>query len=338
MFLGPVSDRGGAPIVLVFFIALNILFAQPASEPLDLITYGRIREEGNAHSRAMDYATELMDGIGPRLTGSPNLKKAIAWARDRLSGMGCSNVRQESWGEFGIGWRQRNVWVRMTEPDTATFIAQAAPWSPATPGTVAGEVVAVRGFVEEKEFEPHRGKLAGKIVLLGTAPSAPEVFPIDKPLFERLDDRLLAEFARYPLGGPDTGQERFEKAFARFELLEKAGRFLAAEKVAAVIVPSGNNAKGGASGGTIYADTNYTFGWYVYRREQALQVPLVIVAIEHYGRVSRLLERNAPVRIELNIDSEFTGDHEEAFNVFADIAGVDPKRKDEVVIGRGAPG
>ncbi len=321
--------RGPVPVCL---IALNILLAQPATEPLDLVTYGRIREEGNAHSRVMDYGTELMDGIGPRLTGSANLKRAIAWARDRLSGMGCSNVRQESWGEFGIGWRQRNVWARMTQPDTATFIVQAAPWSPATPGAVAGEVVAVRGFVAEKEFEPHRGKLAGKIVLLGTAPSAPEVVPIDKPLFERLDDKQLAEFARYPLGGPDTGDKRFEKAFARFEMLEKAGRFFAAEKVAAVIVPSGNNARGGASGGTIYADTNYTFGWYVYRREHALQVPLVIVAIEHYGRLTRLLERKVSVKVELNVDVEFTGDREEGWNVFADIAGVDPKRKDEVVM------
>jgi hypothetical protein len=37
--------------------------------------------------------------------------------------MGCANVHLESWGEFGMGWRQRNVWVRMTAPDAAVFIA-----------------------------------------------------------------------------------------------------------------------------------------------------------------------------------------------------------------------
>ena len=43
--------------------------------------YARIRDEGVSRSKVMDYATELIDGVGPRLTGSRNLKKAIDWAR-----------------------------------------------------------------------------------------------------------------------------------------------------------------------------------------------------------------------------------------------------------------
>ena len=65
--------------------------------------YARIRDEGLSRSQVMDYASELMDGIGPRLTGSPNLKRAIDWARERLTGMGLSQVRAERWGEFGLG-------------------------------------------------------------------------------------------------------------------------------------------------------------------------------------------------------------------------------------------
>ena len=49
---------------------------QPSSESLDLTMYERIREEGLNHSHVMEFASALMDGIGPRLTGSPNLKKA----------------------------------------------------------------------------------------------------------------------------------------------------------------------------------------------------------------------------------------------------------------------
>ena len=100
----------------------------------------------------MDYATELIDGIGPRLTGSPNLKKAIDWAREQLTQMGLSQVRAESWGEFGVGWEQSNVWVRMVAPDTAVFIAQAAPWSPATPGPVTADVRSVGGLPNQQAF------------------------------------------------------------------------------------------------------------------------------------------------------------------------------------------
>jgi len=44
---------------------------QPATGPLDLSMYARIREEGFSHSHIMEYASALFDGIGPRLTGSP---------------------------------------------------------------------------------------------------------------------------------------------------------------------------------------------------------------------------------------------------------------------------
>jgi hypothetical protein len=96
--------------------------------------YGQIRREGFDHSHIMEYASGLFDGIGPRLTGSPNMAKANAWTRDQLTAMGCANAKLESWGEFGMGWRQISTSVDMATPDTAVLIAQATPWSPATPG------------------------------------------------------------------------------------------------------------------------------------------------------------------------------------------------------------
>ena len=78
---------------------------QPAKENLDYAMYQRIRDEGLTHSHVMDFASALMDGIGPRLTGSPNLHRANEWTRDQLAAMGCSNAHLEDWGEFGMGWQ-----------------------------------------------------------------------------------------------------------------------------------------------------------------------------------------------------------------------------------------
>jgi hypothetical protein len=96
---------------------------QPATETLDLAMYQRIRDEGLNHSHVMEFATALMDGIGPRLTGSPNLAKANAWTRDTLTKIGLENARLEDWGEFGMGWVQLNTWARMVTPDTAVLVA-----------------------------------------------------------------------------------------------------------------------------------------------------------------------------------------------------------------------
>ena len=170
----------------------------------------------------------------------------------------------------------------MIDPDVTTFIAVAAPWSPPTAGVVTAEVVAVRGFASESEFEPLRGKLRGKIVLLGRAPGPPDIIPIDKPLFQRLDERQLAEHARPETESSGTGDRENEKAFAHIELAKTGGRFLASEGVRAVIVPSGDRPTGGSSGGTLWADGNAGFGWLAYQKEHAMHVPLVIIANEHY--------------------------------------------------------
>src|SRR5277367_6317058 len=167
---------------------------QPSTEAIDLNAYNAIREEGLEHSHVMDYAGGLMDGIGPRLTGSPNMAKANAWTRDQLTKMGCMNAHLEDWGEFGMGWQQLNTWVRMTTPDTAVFVAQATPWSPSTNGVISGQAVSVV-INDEKDFDRYKGKLAGKIVLLG---EMREVNPVDKPLFTRMDEKDLAKVADYP--------------------------------------------------------------------------------------------------------------------------------------------
>jgi carboxypeptidase Q len=169
---------------------------QPAKENIDLSMYERIRDEGVTHSHVMDYASGLMDGIGQRLTGSPNLRRANEWTRDQLTAMGCSNAHLEDWGEFGMGWQQLNTWVRMTSPDTAVFIAQAAPWSPSTNGAVNGQAIWI-DVKDEKDFDKYKGKLAGKIVLLG---DMREVNPVDKPLFTRMDDKDLAKLAELSAG------------------------------------------------------------------------------------------------------------------------------------------
>jgi hypothetical protein len=116
---------------------------QLAVEKLDLTMYQKIREEGLQQSRIMDYASALADDIGPRLTGSPNMAKANAWTRDQLTAMGCVNAHLDDWGEFGMGWQQLNTWVRMASPDTAVFIAQATPWSPATNGPITADATWV---------------------------------------------------------------------------------------------------------------------------------------------------------------------------------------------------
>jgi Peptidase family M28 len=301
--------------------------AQPATENLDYIMYQRIRDEGLSHSHVMEFASALMDGIGPRLTGSPNLKQANEWTRDQLAAMGCSHAHLEDWGEFGMGWRQLNTWVRMSAPDTAVFIAQALPWSPSSKGPINGRAVWVDAK-DEKELEKHKGKLAGKIVFFG---EMREVKPVDKPLFERRDHASLKQLAEFPVHAEEQ-QRQFQDFIKRLEFREKAGQFFGAEHAAGVVLPSRDGRDNGGSGGTIFDDGGGGLGWFAYQREHAEVLPVVVTAIENYGRVYRLLKANVPVTVEMDVETEFTGDHEHGFDTIAEIPGTDPKLKEEVVM------
>jgi len=300
---------------------------QPAMETLDYSAYASIRAEALGHSHIMEYASALMDGIGPRLTGSPNVKKANEWTRDQFTAMGCANAHLEDWGEFGIGWAQLNTWVRMTAPDQAVFIAQAAPWLPATKGPVSGAAVWV-DIKDEKDFDKYKGKLAGKIVLFG---DMREVKPVDKPLFTRDDEAELKKTEEYPIRIAPFNRD-LQAFMRRAQLRQKVGRFFADEQVAAVLFPSRDGENGGGSGGTIFDDNGTSLGGIVYHREETNPVPLAVMAIENYGRVYRLLKANVPVTLEASIESQTTSDHEHAFNTVAEIPGTDPKLKDEVVM------
>jgi hypothetical protein len=299
---------------------------QPAKETLDYNMYQKIRIEGLTHSHVTEYASALMDGIGPRLTGSPNVKHANEWTRDQLAAMGCSNAHLEDWGEFGLGWQQLNTWTRMASPDTAVFITQAAPWSPSSNGTISGQAVWM-DVKKEEDLDKYKGKLAGKVVLLG---EMREVKPVDKPLFERDDEKDLAKIIEHPLV-PE--QEYFTPELMKsIDLRQKISKFLADEHALAVILPSRDGRNNGGSGGTIFVDSSRGLGWFSYQREHIQPVPVVIAAIENYGRVYRLLKANVPVTIEMNVDVKFTGDHEHGFDTIAEIPGTDPKLKDEVVM------
>ncbi|HUO17617.1 MAG TPA: M20/M25/M40 family metallo-hydrolase [Verrucomicrobiae bacterium] len=305
---------------------------QPDKENLDLPMYGRIRAEEFSHSHIMEYASGLFDGIGPRLTGSPNLAKANAWTRDQLTAMGCANAHLENWGEFGLGWRQISTSVFMTSPDTAVLIGQATPFSPPTTGTVNAEVIAVPALKEEKDFDAWRGKLAGKIILYSRFPVVNA--DLEKPLIQHYDPDKLEKIYDYPLNGDMQEQhvlsatpEQIEEAFKKANFRERVAQFFADEHAIAILLP------GYAGGPGVFKDDNgEQMGFRVFMPDHRQPIPSAVVSNESFGRMSRLLKEHVAVSASLNIHTEFTGDRETGYNTIAEIPGVDPALKNQVVM------
>ena len=207
------------------------------------------------------------------------------------------------------------------------------PWSPATPGPVTGDVVFV-SITDDKDFDKYKGKLDGKIVLYGAMREVP---PVDKALFDRYTDKELEDIAEFPVSANAAGlspemQARLKTYMERQRMINKVAQFFADEKVAAVIEPSRDGKNGGGSGGTIFDDNGATLGRTPYIADQRVKIPVVVAAIESYGRLYRLTQAHAPVSVEINVDTKFTGEHEHGFDTIAEIPGTDPKLKDQVVM------
>jgi len=303
---------------LVCVVAAISFLVPPAwaQEKLDLETITRIRYEGFRNSKVMELASGLMDSIGGRLTGSPNMKKANEWTRDQLTAMGLSNAHLESWGPFGRGWTNQYVNVRMTSPDVTPLIAYAEAWTPGTNGVVQGKCIRVN-IEDKKDFDKYKGKLAGMILIFG--PDA-EVKPITEAPFKRLSDDDLAKIGEYQVPS-ERPPFRFADFLKRQQFVKELNQFLADEKVLAVI----DHSRGTAGGGTVFVQSGGS-----YKQGETTTVPKITVASESWTRIARLLQQKKDVTLEVNVTNTFYDDDPMQYDTIAEIPGAD--RKDEIVM------
>ena len=311
--------------ILGFVFAALAAVVVRAQDTLDYALLAKIQNEALSRSQVMDHVGWLSDVYGPRLTGSPGFARAADWAVKRLSEFGLGNAKTEKW-KFGKGWSLTRFQAHLLEPQRQPLIGYPKAWTPSTQGAVTADVVRV-AIGSEADFEKYRGKLRGTIVL--TQP-AREVRMLEGRITWRMGDELLAEAERLPI--PPAAGPR-PPAPSGPSLAEKALQFFLAEGVVAVldrgsdqsIVAMGGNENLSPmtqrpDGGTIFVQAGGP------RDENAGKVPpQVTLAVEHYNRLVRVLDRGLPVKMEIDIQAQF---HDETdmngMNVIAEIPGSDP--------------
>jgi carboxypeptidase Q len=303
----------------LFLLSFSLCFlavSSPAQEKVDLDMVNRIRYEGFRNSKVMEIASGLMDGIGPRLTGSPNMKRANEWTRDKLTEFGLANAHLEPWSPFGRGWANEYINVRMVTPDIAPLIAYAKAWTPGTSGEVRAQVMRVN-IASPQDFPKYKGKLAGKILLIG---DDPEVKPSVEPLSERYTEKSLAEISQYSIPS-ERNDARFREFARRGGMQRQILKFLEEEKVVALI----DHGRSGPGGGTVFVQQGGS-----QKVGQTTTIPQITMAVEHWNRIARLLNQKKEVDLELNVRNNFYDDAMTQWDTLAEIPGAD--KKDEVVM------
>jgi Zn-dependent M28 family amino/carboxypeptidase len=339
-------------------------FAQSAGrvgEKIDEAMIAKIKEEGLKRSQVMETIGYLTDVHGPRLTGSPQLKRAAEWTKGKAAEWGLANVHSETWGPFGRGWSLEGFTANIVEPSFGSLIAVPKAWSPSTPVTVRGTPIYL-DVSKEEDLEKYRGKLHRAIVLLGAPRDVKPLF--EAPARRQNDENLLAlanglssrRAAATPTPGaaptvgplppgspgavPGTPFGGTAEQRAALALQNKKWQLIYEEGAAVVLEP------GRGDGGTVFVgsvtlpakDTGSTAsasspanrGPRPWAADAPDIIPQVVVAVEHYNRIVRMLQKETPVKLEIDIAARYHTDDLMSQNIVAEIPGDD--LKDEVVM------
>ncbi len=287
-------------------LALALLPLQPLHAEASEAQLNQIVDEGLSHSQAMANASQLMDGIGSRLTNSDNYDRAAQWAMGKFTEYGATNVHLEPY-DFGLGWNLESWEARMVQPRMIVMRSIPVAWSPPTDGMISAPVI-LAPMSKKEHFEKWRGKLAGKIVMV-SLPGTPG--ESTKPQFRRYEAKDLAELDKYELPDDETMPYKEGNKGDLFPL--ELSRFLKAEGALAMVRKS-------------YRDNGLVSGeGYLYESENRLALPFMELSAEDYRRLARLEVAGKPPVLQLAISARYNESDLTAENVIADIPGSDPK-------------
>ncbi len=358
----------GALLIYAFLLP-TASFAQTATPakavynaPKEVID--KIKDEGMNRSQVMQTLSYLSDVIGPRLTGSPGMKRGNDWTRETLEKWGLQNAHLESWGPFGRGWTLKRFSAMVDGPTAFPLIAYPKAWSPGTDTLIPAPVVdpkAKKGkspapaapqstaytaevvrfnATKEEELDQFKGKLKGKIVLVGPIREVKAHFEAEG---KRATEKELLDLADAPnpnaprpATAPAGGPVGLPPNFAQMQQFNaKRMRFLSSEG-AAILVDAGRG-----DGGTIFVqgaavvppETPTTGQPPMNVRTKGANVPIQIsTAVEHFNRMSRMIDAGEKVTMTVDLAVEFQDQDPNGYNTVAEIPGTDPTLKEEIVM------
>lgn len=285
-------------LTLGFILTANQISAQSIVEKI-------VQEETN-NSQLQAMAHELLDKIGPRLVGTPQMQQANDWAVQKYTSWGIQ-ARNEQWGEWK-GWERGITHIDMLSPRVKSLEGTQLAWSPSTKGkAIKAEIIILPDVADSVAFASWLPSVKGKFVMISM--NQPTGRPDDnwqqfatKESFDKLKKDRIAQTEAWRKRISKTGYSTRMLPI----ILEKAG------------------AKG-------ILTNNWSSGFGVDKIFSAYtsKIPTVDIALEDYGTLYRLVESGDNPIISIQTDSK-TGGMVPSYNTIAEIKGT--QKSDEYVM------
>jgi len=304
-------------VITILFLLPTLVFSQKEQPKVDWDVVTRIREEGLQRSQVVDIVEYLTDVLSSRLSLSEHMKKAQTWAKDKMGTIGLTNVQIEPFMDYGNAWDNEYFSIQMLEPAYVPMMGFPLAYTPGTQGKISCSAVIVE-LQTKTDCEKYRGKLKNAAVLV-SAPVVLDLANLPRAITRRTDEELrtLAEavIPPGPRATPPVPNPELLKPEEKIEFLKSEG--------AAVVLQCVGGSFGYVIGFSRPGSNNDKWS----REKDLASLPMVAVTPEHYNRMYRILKRDIPVKIEVEVRNRIGESVEKACNVIGEIPGTDLKNE-----------
>jgi len=289
-------------------VALFLISGVYAQAKVDLNAINSIKKEGLEHSKVMDLAFQLTDVCGPRLTNSPGYFRAANWAKAEMQKWGLTNAALEPWGDFGKSWELKKSYIALTAPYYRPLIGYPKTWTKGTNGLKDAEVLLVKAG-DSAALEGYRGKLKGKLILLYRNDTLKQSFVTDAT--RRTEEELEKMAAATPPDPADQRRGRGNRGGTPVAVLLKEMATKEGALALLSMTPRGHD-------GTLFVQ-----GGGAYGGNDAENILDMMLAMEDYMSLVRLANSGYPVKLAIDVATEFNSKDLKGYNVIAELKGTD---------------
>src|SRR3954470_5581346 len=149
-------------LLLTLFV-LSLTRPLVAQSAVDTSGVGRLIDQAMNHSEVMQNLQHLTDVIGPRLSGSPAMRRANEWTASRFRAYGLA-AKLEPY-QFGVTWQRGDAAMRLLQPFDRAITAHSWAWTKGTVGKNLAGPVVLTDLSTPESLAVYKSKVKGAWVL-----------------------------------------------------------------------------------------------------------------------------------------------------------------------------
>ena len=283
----------------IFLAALAVSAPLQAQSAVDTSGSGTLITEAVERSEVMENLRYLSDVIGPRLSGSPGMRRANEWTAERFRGYGLTAALEPF--DFGVAWERGSLSLRILEPFDRAITGHSWTWTAGTEGKTRPGPVVVADLSTRDSFALYRDRVGGAWVL--PKPSNPVWNPDGPPPTPQDSERVAAILtARAALTADTSAAAALERRQFQIDLpymLEDAGALgtlVDGGKEHALMTMSGSP-------------------------NRVSPLPNIVVSHEDYTLLERLIQHGVAPRLEGRVENKLGKSRVQQWNTVAEIKG-----------------